>query len=92
MKPEDLSQIKNDFTSFFQQIQDLINDNKLFQEIIGDYIDCKHTIDNLVKKHDKKSKEVLNDYLSLQKDLEKEIYLQLKKNKTHQNYKIRGEI
>jgi len=86
MKEKDLSQIKNDFTSFFKQIHDLISDNNRFKEIIEDYIDCKHTIDNLTKKNDKKSKQLLTDYLGIQKELETEIFSQLKKDKSNFNH------
>ena len=50
MKEQYLSQIKNDFKQFFEQIQSLINENNAFKEIITDYIDCKHAIDKLTKK------------------------------------------
>lgn len=90
MKAEDISQIKNDFTSFFQQIQDLISENNRFKEIIEDYIDCKHTIDQLREKNDKNSKLLLRDYLSVQKDLETEIFSQLNRKKSKFNYKIKG--
>lgn len=92
MQEEDLSQIKNDFSSFFQQIQNLISDSNRFREIIEDYIDCKQTIDKLGRKNDKKSKKMLSDYLSVQKELETEIYSQLKKSKSNSNQIIKGKI
>jgi prefoldin subunit 5 len=78
MKEQYLSQIKNDFKQFFEQIQSLINDNNAFKEIITDYIDCKHAIEKFTKKNDKKSVKLLNEYLVLQNDLENEIYSYLK--------------
>lgn len=92
MKEADLSQIKNDFSSFFQQIQNLINDNNRFKEIIEDYIDCKQTIDELTKKDNKKSKKLLTDYLVIQKELETEIYSQLKKSKSNSNHIIKRRM
>lgn len=65
MENLDLSQTKNDFSSFFRKIQDLIKDNNRFREIIADYIDCNHTIDNLIKKNDNESKKLLREYLSV---------------------------
>lgn len=89
MENLDLSQIKNDFSSIFRQVQDLISDNNRFREIIADYIDCKHAIDDLIKKNDKKSKQLLKEYLSVQSELEKEIYLELKKNNSKSISKIK---
>ena len=89
MENLDLSQIKNDFSSFFRQIQDLVSDNNRFKEIIEDYIDCKHTIDKLQKNNDKKSEQVLEDYLSILNDLETEIYSHLKKYNSNSNQKLK---
>lgn len=92
MKNLDLSQIKNDFSSFFRQIQDLISDNNRFREIIADYIDCRHRVDELIKKNDRKSKLLLQEYLSVQNELETEIYSELKKNKSNSNRTIKGTV
>ncbi len=92
MKSLDLSQIKNDFYSFFQQIQDLISDNNRFRELIADYIDCRHTVDELINKNDKKSKILLREYLAVQNELEAEIYSELKKNNSNKIGKIKGSI
>ena len=81
MKEQDLFHLKNDFTEFFHQIHDLIIDNNTFKNIIEDYIDCKDTIGRLSKKTDKKSRKLLKDYLSIQKDLETEIYSHLDNKK-----------
>ena len=89
MENLDLSQIKNDFSSFFRQIQDLVSDNNRFKEIIEDYIDCKHAIDKLQKNNDKKSEQVLEDYLSILNDLETEIYSHLKKYNSNSNQKLK---
>ena len=92
MQEEDLSQIKNDFSSFFRQIQNLISDSNRFKEIIEDYIDCKQTIDKLGRKNDKRSKKMLSDYLSVQKELETEIYSQLKKSKANSNHTVNRKM
>jgi hypothetical protein len=89
MENLDLSQIKNDFSSFFRQIQDLVSDNNRFKEIIEDYIDCKHTIDKMQNKDDEKSKQLLGEYVSILNDLETEIYLHLKKYNSNSNRKLK---
>ena len=89
MESLDLSQIKNDFSSFFRQIQDMVSDNNRFKEIIEDYIDCKHTIDKMQNNDDEKSKELLEEYVSILNDLEKEIYLHLKKYNPDSNQKLK---
>jgi phosphoglycerate-specific signal transduction histidine kinase len=89
MESLDLSQIKNDFSSFFRQIQDLVSDNNRFKEIIEDYIDCKHTIDKMQKNNDKKSKQLLGEYVSILNDLETEIYSHLKKYNSNLNWKLK---
>jgi uncharacterized protein YdcH (DUF465 family) len=89
MENLDLSQIKNDFSSFFRQIQDLVSDNNRFKEIIEDYIDCKHTIDKMQNNDDEKSKQLLEEYVSVLNDLETEIYSHLKKYNPDSNQKLK---
>lgn len=89
MESLDLSQIKNDFSSFFRQIQDLVSDNNRFKEIIEDYIDCKHTIDKLQQNDDEKSGQLLGEYKSILNDLETEIYSHLKKYNSDSNRKLK---
>ena len=89
MESLDLSQIKNDFSSFFRQIQDMVSDNNRFKEIIEDYIDCKHTIDKLQQNDDEKSKHLMGEYVSILNDLETEIYSHLKKYNPDSNQKLK---
>lgn len=81
MKEQDLLQLKSEFSAFFKRIQKLINANDRFEELITDYIECKNTVEKLRKQTGRKPKQLLKEYLNIQKELESEIYYHLNNKK-----------